>query len=342
LYVRVLRQYKLIGNVYNARVLAHGVDLVSLTDPTLLLFGSTARRLRVSLFQATIVARNLIPNFRQTILPILMANPRQSKPILILHRRHFVEVPAESVTNPRQSKPILILDRRHFSDKSDSEFDFDNYATVPASGGRWQLPVKDFWLPQAQQNADFRVPPKTPELSLSLTQNEIYAKYPLASTPSLPFGRIKILRSALFYQTSAQLKRLENRPNTFVRQDYVDFSCVSDSNRPISVIPKSYKIDTQTIQVQVSSYLIPSHVSLQFLVSNQAARRNLVRSVRPVTVDLGWLRTVCRPDGLKVLEEIVLGTPVMRVGNEDAGSGDGLLLSFAGRSERVKGFSSMP
>jgi hypothetical protein len=42
LYVRVLRQYELIGNVDNARVSAHGVDLVSLTDPTLLLFGSTA------------------------------------------------------------------------------------------------------------------------------------------------------------------------------------------------------------------------------------------------------------------------------------------------------------
>jgi hypothetical protein len=43
LYVRVLRQYELIGNVDDARVSAHSVDLVSLTDPTLLLFGSTAR-----------------------------------------------------------------------------------------------------------------------------------------------------------------------------------------------------------------------------------------------------------------------------------------------------------
>jgi hypothetical protein len=40
LHVRVLRQYELIGNADNARVSAHGVDLVSLTDPTLLLFGS--------------------------------------------------------------------------------------------------------------------------------------------------------------------------------------------------------------------------------------------------------------------------------------------------------------
>jgi hypothetical protein len=42
LCVRVLRQYELIGNADNARVSAHGVDLVSLTDPTLLLFGSAA------------------------------------------------------------------------------------------------------------------------------------------------------------------------------------------------------------------------------------------------------------------------------------------------------------
>jgi hypothetical protein len=42
LHVRLLRQYELIGNADNARVSAHGVGLVSLTDPTLLLFGSAA------------------------------------------------------------------------------------------------------------------------------------------------------------------------------------------------------------------------------------------------------------------------------------------------------------
>jgi hypothetical protein len=36
------RQYELIGNADNARMSAHGADLVSLTDPTLLLFGSAA------------------------------------------------------------------------------------------------------------------------------------------------------------------------------------------------------------------------------------------------------------------------------------------------------------
>jgi hypothetical protein len=45
LYVRALRQYELNGNVDNARVSAHGVDLVSLTDPTPLLFGSAAMAL---------------------------------------------------------------------------------------------------------------------------------------------------------------------------------------------------------------------------------------------------------------------------------------------------------
>jgi hypothetical protein len=54
------------------------------------------------------------------------------------------------------------------SDKSDSEFDFDNYAAVPASGGSWQLPVKDFWLPLNQRNADFPVPPKTPRVVTQL------------------------------------------------------------------------------------------------------------------------------------------------------------------------------
>jgi hypothetical protein len=40
--VRVLRQYELVGNADNARMSAHGVDLVSLTEPTLLLFRSAA------------------------------------------------------------------------------------------------------------------------------------------------------------------------------------------------------------------------------------------------------------------------------------------------------------
>jgi hypothetical protein len=42
LCVRELRQHKLNGNADNSRVSAHGVDLVSLTDPTLLLFRSAA------------------------------------------------------------------------------------------------------------------------------------------------------------------------------------------------------------------------------------------------------------------------------------------------------------
>jgi hypothetical protein len=54
--VRVLRQHELIGNVDNARVSAHEVDLVSLTDPTLLLFGSTALLLSSSASASASVA----------------------------------------------------------------------------------------------------------------------------------------------------------------------------------------------------------------------------------------------------------------------------------------------
>jgi hypothetical protein len=227
------------------------------------------------------------------------------------------------------------------SDKSDSEFDFGNYAAPPASSdGPWQLPIKDNWQPQDKANAKFRVRTPKPELSHRLTQNEIFAKYPLTAKP-LPFGRIKILRNAAFYQRNALLKNADSQ-DKFTRQDFVNFSCVSDQNRPIAVIPNSYAPMTQTLEVHVSSYVIPKNSSLAFLVENRPLRRKLVRAVRSVTVDLDWLRSVCRPELSKVLEEMVLGTSVMRVGGEDVASGDALSLSFTGRPARVKGFSSLP
>jgi hypothetical protein len=43
------------------------------------------------------------------------------------------------------------------SDKSDFEFDYDNYNEVNLPTERWILPVKDFGEPQDAKNKDLRV-----------------------------------------------------------------------------------------------------------------------------------------------------------------------------------------
>jgi hypothetical protein len=93
------------------------------------------------------------------------------------------------------------------SDDSDSEYDFHNYAKSDAPHDKWRLPTKDFWEPQNNTNRKFRAPRTRPELSHSLTQNEIFAHYPIAKKP-LPFGCIKILRRAKLYMTQAIARRL--------------------------------------------------------------------------------------------------------------------------------------
>jgi hypothetical protein len=58
-HVRASRQHKLIGDADNARMSAHGVDPFSLTDPTLLSFGSAARPL-------LLCCRNITQSFQTT------------------------------------------------------------------------------------------------------------------------------------------------------------------------------------------------------------------------------------------------------------------------------------
>ena len=53
-----------------------------------------------------------------------------------------------------------------------------------------------------------------------------------------------------------------------------------------------------------------------------------------------WLKTICRPDLSKVLDETIFGIAVMRVAGEDVASEDVLSLSFTGQVEHVKGYLS--
>jgi hypothetical protein len=228
------------------------------------------------------------------------------------------------------------------SDKSDSEHDFRNFVTTPISNDQWTLPIKDFWEPQDKNNKKFRA--KEPELSHRPTQLEMFARYPLTPQP-LPLGRVKIIREAISFKTNTNIRRNagSTRHNlNFREQTYLDLACVWDENRPISVEPKSYVPETQLIRVAVSSYKIPPEATLQSLLADRDLRRSLEREVRSVHVDLEWLKSACRPDISNVIDEMFLGSKVVRVRGANIGTADANTLSFSGAVERAQGFVSLP
>lgn len=230
------------------------------------------------------------------------------------------------------------------SDQSESEFDFGTFAITPLSNTKWKLPTRDFWEPQDAKNMKFRVETKRPELTHRLTQLEIFAQFPSTTKP-LPLGRIKILQQAIWYKTNTDVNRRNGQTrynDVFQQQDYVDFACVMDQNRPIAVEHQSYRPETGMVAVHISSYKLPSNATLESLRNDRHKRRLLVRAVQRVDVDLQWLRSTCRPEVTKVLDEMVLGSKVMRVRGANIGTADALSLSFSGSAGRVQGFLSLP
>jgi hypothetical protein len=72
----------------------------------------------------------------------------------------------------------------------------------------------------------------------------------------------------------------------FKEQDYLDFACVADKNRPIAMDSELYKPDEQLVSVNVASYRmqnmarrrqsgIPENGKLQFLMNNCTERHAL-------------------------------------------------------------------
>jgi hypothetical protein len=231
------------------------------------------------------------------------------------------------------------------SDASDAEFNYDNYATAttPTMGtGSWSLPIKDFWEPQDQNNEKFRA--DEPEPSHQLTQKEMYARYPLQKSPRA-FGRSKIMQQAAYYKTHTELCQSEDRPRyniEFKDQDYVDYACVADMNRPIAAVHGSYNPEEQLLAVKVSSYKLTKNDPLHMLKDNRNARNRLDRMERTVEVDWKWLKSTCRPMISQVIDEMALGSTVTRVRGANIGTADPLSLSFSGTTERVKGFLALP
>jgi hypothetical protein len=138
------------------------------------------------------------------------------------------------------------------SDKSDSEFDFQHFTTTQKPADDWTLPIKDFWEPQANNNKKFRSSSSKPEKNHHLTQNEIYAKYPLTPGKALPIGRKKILVRAQLYKASTEehrAKGIKGYTMGFTEQQYLDFACIADLHRPLVVDHQSYNPDKEYLAV---------------------------------------------------------------------------------------------
>ena len=229
------------------------------------------------------------------------------------------------------------------SDESNSEFGFNNYDPAPPPTDQWLPPVADFWEPQDQtRNAIFRA--LKPTTSHLLSQNEIFNKYPLLPEP-LPFGRLKIFQKTHEYKTETDKQHVihSKRYNiTFKQQVYVDFACVADLNRPLTLELSSFDKDKSTMIVRVSSYIVPEGTSIVAITNNRADRRKLKRAVHRVNVDVNWLKSTARPDVADMIQEQVLGSKVMRVKGENIATNDALSLAITGKQDFVKGFCPYP
>ncbi len=122
----------------------------------------------------------------------------------------------------------------------------------------------------------------------------------------------------------------------------IDFACVFDRNRPLSVDVSSYNPENQLVYVSFSTYQIPKNATLSSLLKDHNECRQLVRAIRSVRVDINWLKSTSGPEIAKVIDEMLLGSTVTRVDGHNMGSSNSLSLAFSGTPERVKGFVSLP
>ncbi len=101
----------------------------------------------------------------------------------------------------------------------------------------------------------------------------------------MPFGRVKILKQALYYKANTERCQAEGIPRYRIRfkeHQFLDFACVFDRNRPLSVDVSSYNPENQLVYVSVSTYQIPKNATLSSLLNYRNDRSPLVRSIRSV------------------------------------------------------------
>jgi hypothetical protein len=133
----------------------------------------------------------------------------------------------------------------------------------------------------------------------------------------------------------------------FSDQEFIDYACVQDPSRSLSVDPTSLTKNghEQLISVHVSSYLLPKTAMLERVHSDRKRLKPITCAVR---CDWGWLRCVVEPEVASILEEQIMGLPVVHgigldhidpcVAQRDVKT----MASFHGVHKRIAGFISPP
>jgi hypothetical protein len=101
------------------------------------------------------------------------------------------------------------------------------------------------------------------------------------------------------------------RPHSlFSDQEFIDYACVQDPNRSLSVDLTSLTKNgrEQLISVHFSSYLLPETATLESVHSDQ---KQLKSNICVVRCDWGWLHRVVEPEVASILEEQIMGLLVV-------------------------------
>jgi hypothetical protein len=98
----------------------------------------------------------------------------------------------------------------------------------------------------------------------------------------------------------------------FSDQEFFDYACVQEPSRSLSVDPTSLTKNgrEQLISVYVSSYLLPETATLESVHSNQKRLKSITCAVR-CDWGWGWLLHVVEPEVASILEEQIMGLPVV-------------------------------
>jgi hypothetical protein len=133
----------------------------------------------------------------------------------------------------------------------------------------------------------------------------------------------------------------------FSDQELIDYACVQDPSRGLSVDPTSLTKNgrEQLISVHVSRYLLPETATLESVHSDQKRLKSITCAVR---CDWGWLRRVVEPEVASIPEEQIMGLPVVHgigldhidpcVAQQDVKT----MASFHEVHKRIAGFISPP
>jgi hypothetical protein len=230
------------------------------------------------------------------------------------------------------------------SDEEDAVADYFNLPPGPGPFNNWDLPCHDYWQPQDVAYAEFKA--KEPVGSHLLTHKELKSKYGALESKAL--GRAKVIKYARAYQDDTLY--MKNRSTLFKKngfqakftdQEYLDFAALVDPNRTLVVNRETYNAATNMVGVKVSSYILPTNMTLVKLLTSRKSRTALKKEVREVVVLVPWLLHTARRDVAEFIQDVLQGTKVQRIHGLNAAT-DAISLSFSAKEEVDTRFVPLP